>query len=290
MQKMSGLDLSFAVGDAQAQQGKRIAKIRKTEGGLYLFKIGSGEILFEPGVRWHPTRQAMQATDAPDGFVAFLRKNFEGKTAAKIWQAPNERIVEIEAKSKERLVFELFRKGNLLAVTEGGIIAACLMREEASGRKIAVGEKYCYPKATGFEFKRPEKIAFAVQLDGKGNPASYSLDAARGGKEFPSFSEAADFYYANQREETSGQKAAAEKMGKLSGRLASQEEALIALAQQREEAKKCGDAIYANFEAVEELLSLVRQLKKSGKSEEEIGRELALHKAKISGSNIDVEL
>ena len=73
MQKMSGADLGFVLLELASLQGKRIARIRKTAEGIFLFKIGSDELLFQPGVRLHLTRQALSATDAPDGFVGFLR-------------------------------------------------------------------------------------------------------------------------------------------------------------------------------------------------------------------------
>lgn len=264
MQKMSGLDLSLAVSEAQLMQGKRIAKIRRTESGIFLFKLGSDELLFEPGIRLHLTRQVLQAKESPDGFVSFLRKNFEGKTAAMISQVTNERIVEIETKSKERLVFELFRKGNLIAVGEDGVIAACLLREEAGGRKIAKGEKYSYPKASAYEIKKPAKIAFAVKENEKGEPISFSVDgtSSKGGKEFPAFSEMADCYYANQKGESGAQKAAAEKLKKLLERLENQKKTFAELEEKRLEAKAAGDAIYANFERVDSALQDARREKK----------------------------
>ena len=57
MQKMSGADLGFAVAEMQPLCGKRIARIRKTPEGIFLFKIGGEELLFQPGVRLHLTRQ-----------------------------------------------------------------------------------------------------------------------------------------------------------------------------------------------------------------------------------------
>ncbi|VVC01913.1 Uncharacterised protein [uncultured archaeon] len=289
MQKMSGLDLEHSAAEFAHLQGKRIAKIRRTAEGIFLFKIGSEEMLFQPGVRLHLTRQAFQATESPDGFVAYLRKNFEGKTAAKITQVPSERIVEIETKSKERLIFELFRKGNLIVALEDGTISSCLEKDDAGGRRVARGEKYEYPKSTPFEFKRPAKIGFVVQLNDAGEPASYSLDAEKGGNAFPSFSEAADFYYANQKEESGAQAAAREKVKKLEERLSSQKKTLEEFGKKRREAKEQGDAIYANFGKIEPLLSLVRKMKKEGATEEEINRELAAHKAKVKGSGIEVE-
>ena len=287
---MSGADLSFAVAELAPFAGKRIAKIRKTEEGVYLFKIGSEELLFQPGVRFHLTRQVHQATEAPDGFVAFLRKNLEGKTAQVIAQWGVDRVVEITTRSKEKLIFELFRKGNIIYVDESGAILACSNTEESGGRKIGRGEKYEYPKATQFEQKLPEKIAFVVQENEKGEPTSFSIDAAKGGKEFPTFSEAADYYYANQTEESEGQAAAEGRMKKLQARLASQRETLARMEKERGGVKEKGDAIYANFEKVEQLLALVKRMKKEGKKEEEIAREIEKYGAKISGSELEVEL
>ena len=290
MQKMSGADLHFAAEEMKGLQGKRIAKIRKTEGGIYLFKIGTEEILFEPGVRLHLTRQVHQAADSPDGFVAYLRKNLEGKTAASIEKADGERIISITTKSRERLAFELFRKGNIVFVLEDGTIAACLNREEAGGRKIAKGEKYCYPKATGFVPKLPQKASFGVKINEKVEPASYSLQAGAGDRLFPTFSEAADFYYANQLEESDAERAASEKAERLKARLSGQEAALEKLAEQKREAKLAGDAVYASFEKVEALLAEVREMKKAGKSEAEISEWLSARGAKLKGAEVEIEL
>ncbi len=261
MQKMSGLDLSFAVAELSILQGKRISRIKRTENGIFLFKIGSDEMLFEQGIRLHLTRQVLAATERPDGFVGFLRKNFEGKTAAKITQVPNERIVEIEAKSKEKLIFELFRKGNLLAVGEDGVIAACLEREETGGRKIARGEKYTYPKAGNFEIKKPAAVAFGVQENEKGEPVSFSCDASKGGKLFAAFSDMADYYYSNQKEESGAEAAAKERMKKLEERLESQKKTLEEIIRKKNDAKAAGDAIWANFEKVEMEIEEARKKK-----------------------------
>ena len=288
MQKMSGADLHFAVAELKALEGKRIAKIRKTDAGIYLFKIGSNELLFQPGIRLHLTRQVFQAQEKLDGFVAFLRKNFEGKTAASVAQYGSDRILEITTRSKERIVFELFRKGNIIVVGEDGIIASCLIKDEAGDRRVARGEKYAYPKATSFVLKLPEKAAFAVKQNEKGEPVSYSLQG-EGSQSFPSFSEMADFFYANQKEESEGEAAANERMKSLRARLDSQEKTLVSLEEERKEAKAAGDAIYANFSEIDALLSLVRQMKKEGKGEQEINAMLETKKAKLRGSELEID-
>jgi len=290
MQKMSGADLAFALLEIAPLQGKRIARIRKTADGIFLFKIGSDELLFQPGVRLHLTRQALAATDAPDGFVGFMRKNLEGKTAQEITRVPGERIVEIITRSKERLVFELFRKGNLILVGEDGMIYACLQKDDTGGRMVARGERYDYPKATPFVQKTPEKIAFCVQESEQGVPVSFSIDAVKGGKQFATLSEALDHYYANQRDESGAQKAAAEKMEKLQQRLASQEETLVEIEKQREAVKNEANEISKNFDQLETLLALVRKMKKDGASDEDITRAIAKHNASIKGSALEVDV
>ena len=290
MQKMSGADLAYVLLELAPLQGKRIARIRKTADGIFLFKIGSEELLFQPGVRLHLTRQALAATDAPDGFVGFLRKNLEGKTAQEIRRVEGERIVEITTRSKERLVFELFRKGNLALVGEDGIIYACLQKDDSGGRMIARGEKYEYPKATPFAQKTPEKVAFCVQENAQGEPVSFSIDAAKGGKAFSALCEALDYYYANQRDASGAQKAAAEKMEKLQQRLSSQEETLAGIEKQRESVKAAAAEVSRNFDRLEGLLALVRKMKKQGASDDEINRAIAGHKASVKGAELEVEV
>jgi predicted ribosome quality control (RQC) complex YloA/Tae2 family protein len=290
MQKMSGADLAFVLLELAPLQGKRIARIRKTADGIFLFKIGSEELLFQPGVRLHITRQAFAATDAPDGFVGFLRKNLEGKTAQEIMRVQGERIAEIITRSKERLVFELFRKGNLILVGEDRMIYACLQKDDAGGRTVARGAIYQYPKATPFVQKTPEKAAFCVQEDAKGVPVSFSIDSAKGGKRFASLSEALDHYYAHQRDESGAQKAAAEKMEKLRERIVSQEGTLAEIEKQREAVKKEADEISKNFDRLEGLLELVRKMKKEGASDEEITDAIAKYRASIKGASLEVDI
>ena len=289
MQKMSGLDLSFAVAEAQPLQGKRISKIRRTESGIFLFKIGSEELLFAPGIRLHVTRQALLATDAPDGFVGFLRKNLEGKTAQSIAKRDGERIVEITTRSKERLVFELFRKGNLILVGEDGNIYACLQEDDSGGRKIARGEKYEYPKATMFSDKKIETVAFAVKENELGEPVSFSCNASDGGKAFPTLSEALDYYYSNVKEESEAQKAAETRIAGLEKRLSTQQEALLRDEEERQKQKGMGDAIYRKYEEAEKLVEIVKRMKKAGASDDEINREIAQLGAKFSGTKIEMD-
>lgn len=206
MQKMSGIELSFVASELAPLQGKRIARIRKTPQGVYLFKIGTEEMLFEPGVRLHLTRQVQQATDAPDGFVALLRKQLEGKTAEKIAQYGTDRILEVTTRSKERLVFELFRKGNLIYVGEDGKIIACLEKEEAGGRKIARGEPYSYPPATSFVPKLPEKHPSLCRRTQRASPSRSRLTPEKAERGSPRFQRRLTSTMPTRRSEAKGRR------------------------------------------------------------------------------------
>jgi predicted ribosome quality control (RQC) complex YloA/Tae2 family protein len=293
MQKMSGLDLKLAVAELALLEGKRISRIRRTEDGIFLFKIGSEEVLFEPPIRLHLTRQSFESKKQPDGFLAFLRKGFEGKTAASISQLPNERIVEIATKSGERLVFELFRKGNLIAVGQDGKIMACLHIDESGGRKIAKGEEYRRPAPTSFEIKMPQKIGFFVQEGKDGMPISYCVDepACKEGswRRFESASEMLDHYYANCRKESRENEAARKKIGKISERLKMQQEALEKAAEKKALARAEGEAIWRNSGMLDSILEQVRKMKKEGASQEQINAFLG-KKARLDGLELEVEL
>ena len=78
-------------------------------------------------------------------------------------------------------------------------------------------------------------------------------------------------------------------MKSLRARLDSQEKTLVSLEEERKEAKAAGDAIYANFSEIDALLSLVRQMKKEGKGEQEINAMLETKKAKLRGSELEID-
>ncbi|MCX6773188.1 MAG: hypothetical protein NTV88_05485 [Candidatus Micrarchaeota archaeon] len=131
---------------------------------------------------------------------------------------------------------------------------------------------------------------FAVKQNDLGEPVSYSCSGdGTGGKTFAAFSEMADFFYANQKEESAGEAAANERMKSLQARLASQEKTLVSLGKERREAKEAGDAVYAAFSEIDALLAFVRQMKKDGKSESEINAALASKKAKIKGAEVEID-
>jgi predicted ribosome quality control (RQC) complex YloA/Tae2 family protein len=167
------------------------------------------------------------------------------------------------------------------------------MRDDAGGREIAHGETYEYPKGTPYEMKLPLDVAFSVGKGADGLPVSFSSDAKAASDaavRFPTISEALDFYYSNQREASGRQKGAAAKLGKLEERLAQQKKTLDDAIGERRRLREAGDAIYSNFERVEEALNIVHELKRQGKGEDEISQALHRLGAKLVGEEIEIEL
>ncbi|MCX8196845.1 MAG: NFACT family protein [Candidatus Micrarchaeota archaeon] len=290
MQKMSALDLHFVAKELAELKGKRIAKIRRTQERIFLFKIGGKELLFEPPVRLHLTMQSFVAQPAPDGFVAFLRKRLEGKPVEDLFQHENDRIAVLQTKDS-RLIFELFRKGNLILTDSNWEILACLNKEESKKRMVAKGQKYEFPEnSSEFKLEIPAKPFFGVKTE-NGVPVAYSVEPKEGFIGFGSICEALDFYYSRQPRQTKEDRELAKRIEKLRERLEHQQRALAELEARKELAKESANSIYQHFDQVSTILEEVRQLKKQGLTAEQINEKIAQKKAKlVSDFEVEIEL
>jgi predicted ribosome quality control (RQC) complex YloA/Tae2 family protein len=79
-------------------------------------------------------------------------------------------------------------------------------------------------------------------------------------------------------------------MQKLKKRLESQKQALFGMMDEQDGARKAGDAIIKNFDALERLLYMVRKMKKQWASEDEINRGIARYKASVNGTSLEIEI
>jgi predicted ribosome quality control (RQC) complex YloA/Tae2 family protein len=87
--------------------------------------------------------------EAPSGFCMFLRKHLGGARLRGINQLESERIVELlfeKKDGKERLVVELFGKGNILLCDENNIVLSALVYHKWKDREIRAKFDYSYPK------------------------------------------------------------------------------------------------------------------------------------------------
>jgi predicted ribosome quality control (RQC) complex YloA/Tae2 family protein len=142
MYKMTNLDYSFIVKELSYLVGKHFSRIRKLGEGLYRMKIGSTEIVCEPGIRLHATRH-MEEAETPDKFVQKVSKELDNAKLLSVEQVNNDRVVSFSF-TKGQLVFELFGDGNTILVRDGKTV--CAARYESwAGREIKAGADYKTP-------------------------------------------------------------------------------------------------------------------------------------------------
>ena len=111
---MTGLDYMYEMQEWEIK-GKHLAKVYHNK-GLYFLKLGSQEILVEPGKRAHISVARVLDT-TPSGEAMLLRKHFEGSRLKDVYLLNMDRILVWDFGDK-RLVFEMFGSGNRLIVDE----------------------------------------------------------------------------------------------------------------------------------------------------------------------------
>ncbi len=149
MHKMSNLEYSYIINELSHLAGKHLSRIRKIRDGLYRMKIGSTEIICEPGVRIHAT-SIIEETIPNDKFADKVEKELDNAKLISIEQINNDRIIAFNFNSG-RLIFEMFAKGNAVLVKDG-VIASAMNYESWSSREIKAGSVYKPPD------QKPESV------------------------------------------------------------------------------------------------------------------------------------
>ncbi|MBN1170455.1 NFACT family protein [Candidatus Micrarchaeota archaeon] len=154
MHKMSNLEYSFMVRELQFLAGKHFSRIRKIRDGLYRMKIGSSEIICEPGVRMHITKYVEEA-QPHDKFVEKLEKELKNAKLQSIEQINQDRIIAFNFGGLQ-LVFEMFGQGNIILAKDQKTITAYRF-ESWSDREIVPGKEYKYPRSSASALEASEK-------------------------------------------------------------------------------------------------------------------------------------
>ena len=161
MHKMSNLEYSFIVKELQALVGKHFSRIRKIREGLYRIKIGSSEIICEPGVRLHFTKY-IEDSQPHDKFVEKLEKEMKNARLQSIEQINKDRIMSFNFEGMQ-LVFEMFGQGNIILVKDSKTITAYKF-ESWSDREIKPGKEYKYPRSSVSKLEPSEKYIIVSLL------------------------------------------------------------------------------------------------------------------------------
>jgi predicted ribosome quality control (RQC) complex YloA/Tae2 family protein len=141
---MSNLEYSFLANElSEKLSGKHFSRMRKVADGLYRIKIGSYEIICQPGVRLHITKYLEPAQK--DGFLEKVEKELDNAKLLSVEQVNQDRIIAFNF-DRAALVFEMFGKGNIILAKDGKTVAA-MKTESWSNREIHAGREYKYPVA-----------------------------------------------------------------------------------------------------------------------------------------------
>lgn len=144
MRAMTNIEYAEIVKELQPLTGSRFDRMYKIPQG-YRLKIGSAQILIQPGIRLHKTKY-MEDTEPSDQFVQKVRAELDNSVLESVLQVNQDRIIEFRF-SRGSLVFEMFAKGNCIFVRKGKTIVA--MREESwADREIKRGAEYQPPKSS----------------------------------------------------------------------------------------------------------------------------------------------
>lgn len=141
MRELTALEYSFIIKEMKRLEGRHFSNIYNLGGGVYRIKIGTGNVIVQPGIRMHLTKY-IRESEAADGFAQKVKKELKNKRLLEILQLNNDRIVEMRFDGVS-LFFEMFGKGNIILVKDGKTLAALHYRKW-SGREIARGKEY-YP-------------------------------------------------------------------------------------------------------------------------------------------------
>ncbi|MFC2175184.1 NFACT family protein [archaeon] len=313
---LSNLEVHWAVQEMQCIVGTHFDKISDLSSGWKL-KFGKQEIAVEVPERMHLTWHKQPAS-APHGFTQYCRKHLHGKVV-KVWQPGFDRVVVIELDSGQKIVFELFSKGNAIMVGADGKTEKTFRGEEWKDRVLKRGEEYSFPKSKKLDPREmAEKefvglfgekdvihsLAAGINMSGKYLElacvrAGVDKNASGPGKKLfgeikkmleeyepgidtvpvvqkfsdsfepkETFSEALDECFATTEADTTASQRVARK-------IASQEKAIKEMREKRAAAKEKGDAVYSNWQELEELMENVKKWREKGKSFDEINQMLA---------------
>ncbi len=122
--------------------GKRLQKFQKIRESVYRMRFEKYDVLCELGRRMHIT-QYLEESEEADSFVQKAKKELVGKRLLAVRQLNRDRIIQFLFDDRS-LVFEMFKKGNIL-VLSGNRIVAVLHEEKWSGRELKPGVDYAAP-------------------------------------------------------------------------------------------------------------------------------------------------
>jgi len=155
----------------------RVTNVYQLDVGIFILKLHKANsppfgLVLESGRRLHLTSYALEKPSTPPSFCMALRKYLRDTWLTSIEQYEFERIVTFQFKAREggvQLVLELFGDGNVILVSEKGVILQALSYKRMRDRSILRGEFFVFPPAGGNNPFRITKDALGEGLRAFGN-------------------------------------------------------------------------------------------------------------------------
>ncbi len=142
MRQLTSFDHLAIANELKDLIGRRYTKFSNLPTG-YKLKIGSADILFLPPDRLYKTNYTVPAS-SPDAITQKVRKELRGLKLEDVRTLNLDRVVMLDF-GMRKLVFELFREGNILLLDENGTIVSVLYPGSWRHRELKVGVMYKTP-------------------------------------------------------------------------------------------------------------------------------------------------
>lgn len=307
IQKMSNLDYSFLVEELQPLVGGFVNKIFELRPNVFRFKIkGEKEYNFvaELGLRAQLSKFIEESPETPSNFVMVLRKYLENAKITEIKQENDDRLLIFTLQKKEEyhLIFEMFAKGNLVLASADYTIIEPYKTEKSKTREVKRYESYLAipnPNRLGERPKKQPEVYYSEnKVVGFSCFPSSKFENAQA-KSFPTISEMADEYYPaaallkDEFEEEDAAEEGDESLKKLEFTLKQQNSAQRKFEVEIGKFQGAGNYIYNNFEQVEKIIKLAREMKRQKKPDDEIAGEISSQfgfKADVKGDKLILDV
>jgi predicted ribosome quality control (RQC) complex YloA/Tae2 family protein len=152
-QKMSLIDVAAIVADlTRVCSGGAVKNIYNLNARTFVLRLqskrtGKAMLLFESGVRIHPTEFEREKPQIPSGFVSKLRKHVRGKVLNSVAQLGMDRVVDLcfgIGESECHIIVEMYAGGNVILADADWKILSLLRTvalEVSSGDAVGTGTK-----------------------------------------------------------------------------------------------------------------------------------------------------
>ncbi len=149
---LANLDIYWLVKELKELEGGWFQKIWKTENGykLRIHKEKNYDLILSPPRAIYLTKYSYTGKE-PDNFVMKVRKELDKSKLVEVYQPNFDRVVAFRFDNGKILIIELFSKGNIILVSNGGKTLVATRYESWKDREIRPNRPYKFPSSSGLD-------------------------------------------------------------------------------------------------------------------------------------------